>query len=156
MDAKQITFNVSWINQIFKFWFLYLFILPHLQIPILFAFCTNKTIQINFTWKSFRIPPTQSEREGSCCRCQIYLLSWQISSSWSILKQSVQDTPKVSLNTFKAIFGIKGIHKRLTLGAKESIGYKFDSVLWHLNHCRLFNAKSIFIHINRFISKNSV
>ena len=23
-----------------------------------------------------------------------------------------------------------------------------DFVLWHINHCRLFNAKSIFIHID--------
>ena len=29
-------------------------------------------------------------------------------------------------------------------------------VLWHINHCRLFNAKSIFIHINSSISNNSV
>ena len=28
--------------------------------------------------------------------------------------------------------------------------------LWHINHCRLFNAKSIFIHINSSISNNSV
>ena len=29
-------------------------------------------------------------------------------------------------------------------------------VLWHINHCTLSNAKSIFIHINSFISTNSV
>ena len=29
-------------------------------------------------------------------------------------------------------------------------------VLWHNNHCRLFNAKSIFIHIKSSISNNSV
>ena len=28
-------------------------------------------------------------------------------------------------------------------------------VLWHINHCRLFNAKSIFIHIHSSISDNS-
>ena len=32
----------------------------------------------------------------------------------------------------------------------------FDLVLWHINHCRLFNAKSIFIHINSSISNNSL
>ncbi len=32
----------------------------------------------------------------------------------------------------------------------------FSLVLWHFNHCRLFNAKSIFIHINSSISNNSV
>ena len=32
----------------------------------------------------------------------------------------------------------------------------FGSVLWHINHCRLFHAKSIFIHINSCISDNSV
>ena len=29
-------------------------------------------------------------------------------------------------------------------------------VLWHINHCKLFNAKSIFIHINSYISNYSV
>ena len=29
-------------------------------------------------------------------------------------------------------------------------------ILWHINHCRLFHAKSIFIHINSSISNNSV
>ena len=29
----------------------------------------------------------------------------------------------------------------------------FGLVLWHINHCWLFNAKSIFIHINSSISK---
>ena len=31
----------------------------------------------------------------------------------------------------------------------------FLFVLWHINHCKLFNAKSIFIHINCSISNNS-
>ena len=32
----------------------------------------------------------------------------------------------------------------------------FGLVLWHINHCSLFNAKSISIHMNRSISNNSV
>ena len=32
----------------------------------------------------------------------------------------------------------------------------FCWVLWHINHCRLYNAKSIVIHINCSISNNSV
>ena len=32
----------------------------------------------------------------------------------------------------------------------------FGLVLWHINLCRLFNAKSIFIHINSYVSNNSV
>ena len=32
----------------------------------------------------------------------------------------------------------------------------FGLVLWHINHCRLFDAKSIFIHINSSVSNNSV
>ena len=32
----------------------------------------------------------------------------------------------------------------------------FGLVLWHINHCRLFNAKFIFIQINSSISNNSV
>ena len=32
----------------------------------------------------------------------------------------------------------------------------FGLVLWHINHCRLFNVKSIFIQINSSISNNSV
>ena len=33
---------------------------------------------------------------------------------------------------------------------------RFGLVLWHINLCRLFNAKSIFIHIKNSISNNSV
>ena len=29
-------------------------------------------------------------------------------------------------------------------------------VLWHTNHCKLFNAKFIFLHINSSISNNLV
>ena len=32
----------------------------------------------------------------------------------------------------------------------------FDWVLWHINHCRLFNVKSIFMHIKSSISNDSV
>ena len=32
----------------------------------------------------------------------------------------------------------------------------FSLVLWHINHCWLFNVKSIFIHKNSSISNNSV
>ena len=32
----------------------------------------------------------------------------------------------------------------------------FGLVLWHINHCRLFNAKSTFIYINSYISNNSI
>ena len=32
----------------------------------------------------------------------------------------------------------------------------FGYVLWHINHCRLFNAKSISIYTSSFISDNSV
>ena len=32
----------------------------------------------------------------------------------------------------------------------------FVMVLWHINYCRLFNTKSIFIQINSSISNNSV
>ena len=33
---------------------------------------------------------------------------------------------------------------------------KFGLVLWQINHCRLFNTKSIFRHINSSITNNSV
>ena len=32
----------------------------------------------------------------------------------------------------------------------------FGLVLWHINHYRLFNAKSIFVHINNSFSSNTV
>ena len=32
----------------------------------------------------------------------------------------------------------------------------FGLVLWHVNHCWLFNAKSIFKHMNSSVSNNSV
>ena len=43
----------------------------------------------------------------------------------------------------------------------SSIGQKdlfpwFGLILWHINHWRLFNPKSIFIHINSFILNNAV
>ena len=37
-----------------------------------------------------------------------------------------------------------------------SLDYTSGLVLWHINYCRLFNAISIFIHINSSISNNSV
>ena len=39
---------------------------------------------------------------------------------------------------------------------KKALWFPFGLVLWHINRCRLFNAKSIFIHINSSISNNSV
>ena len=36
------------------------------------------------------------------------------------------------------------------------VGWLVGWVLWHINHCRLFNAKFIFIHINSFITNSSV
>ena len=36
------------------------------------------------------------------------------------------------------------------------LGPKVKIQQWHINHCSLFNAKSIFIHINSSISNNSV
>ena len=34
--------------------------------------------------------------------------------------------------------------------------YIYGLGLWNINHCRFFNAKSIFVHINSSISNNSV
>ena len=42
------------------------------------------------------------------------------------------------------------------LGERQFGVFWFGLVLWHINHCRLFNAKSIFIHINNSISNYSV
>ena len=39
--------------------------------------------------------------------------------------------------------------------AKSNL-YLFGLVWWHINYCRLFNPKSIFIQINSYISNNSV
>ena len=36
------------------------------------------------------------------------------------------------------------------------LGWLVLRVLWHINLCRLFNAKSIFMKINSSISDNSV
>ena len=36
------------------------------------------------------------------------------------------------------------------------VGWLVGWVLWHINRCRLFNAKSIFIQINSSMSNNSV
>ena len=48
--------------------------------------------------------------------------------------------------------GIRKIFRKKTMSKKKSFGL----VSWHINHHRLFNAKSIFIHINSSISNNSV
>ena len=43
------------------------------------------------------------------------------------------------------------------LGYKINVSwFRFSLILWHVNHCRLFNTKSIFIHINCYISNNTV
>ena len=34
--------------------------------------------------------------------------------------------------------------------------FRLDWLIWHINHYRLINAKSIFIYINNYISTNSV
>ena len=38
---------------------------------------------------------------------------------------------------------------------RGKVWFGFGLVLWHINHFRLFNAKSIFMHVNSFISYNS-
>ena len=40
--------------------------------------------------------------------------------------------------------------------AKVIKKFWFGLVLWYINYCRLFNAKSIFIRLNSSISNNSV
>ena len=45
----------------------------------------------------------------------------------------------------------------MTLGFNKSYElFKFGLVLWHINHCRLFNAKSIFIHTFLYIVYNGI
>ena len=39
---------------------------------------------------------------------------------------------------------------------KKNSSVSFGLVLWHINHCRLFYAKSILIDINSSISNNAV
>ena len=41
------------------------------------------------------------------------------------------------------------------IGIHETVYFLFIWVLWHINLCKLFNAKSIFIQRNRSISNNS-
>ena len=47
-------------------------------------------------------------------------------------------------------------YKKLHVVTKELAWVCFGLVLWNINHCRLFNAKFIFMHINSSISNNSV
>ena len=44
----------------------------------------------------------------------------------------------------------------LSLAQGQKYRFGFDLVLLHINHYRLFNTKSIFIHINSSISNNSI
>ena len=71
----------------------------------------------------------------------------------------------LSLTKLKGkIYKTKYLSHYITLDWKLKnckLSYKTDLVwlvlvLWHINCCRLFNAKSIFIHINSSISNNSV
>ena len=43
-----------------------------------------------------------------------------------------------------------------SLGTLTGVRIWFGIVLWHINLCRLFNVKPIFIHINSYISNNSI
>ena len=57
---------------------------------------------------------------------------------------------------------IHEVNKRYSWVCLEFLVMKRFGLVWlglalcHINHCRLFNAKSIFIHINSSISNNSV
>ena len=48
----------------------------------------------------------------------------------------------------------KYIYISVTQQNQHIVNVWFGLVLWHINHCRLFNVKSIFIHINSSISNN--
>ena len=59
-------------------------------------------------------------------------------SSQNKTKQTEQDIPKQ-----RKLFS-------------QQVGWLLVWILWHINHCRLFNAKYIFIQIVSSISNNSV
>ena len=70
------------------------------------------------------------------CRSEVWRVLWEPVEVWC------QGFVECSLCSALTRFGIKG----LLVG----------SVLWHINFCRLFNAKSIFMQIISYISNNSV
>ena len=62
-------------------------------------------------------------------------------------------SPKGHLNIYKTF-----VLSRSSLEGEELLEMInlvwFGLILWHINHWRLFNAKSIFIHINNYNSNN--
>ena len=57
----------------------------------------------------------------------------------------------ITHNTLLQFTGLESISSDLH---NNDVGWLVGWVLWHINHCRLFNAKSIFIHINSSIPNN--
>ena len=79
-----------------------------------------------------------------------YSKSRTVLATWLKLSNE-SSTPRLTLRS------IAFYHIAVFFNVLKNSGLNwFGLVLWHINHCRLFNAKSIFIHINSSISKNSV
>ena len=81
----------------------------------------------------------------------------QISSSINLLCRFLEVVPRTSiLFSISAIFLFFKFFRSLAKSWYELSFSLFVWVLWHINYCRLFNTKSIFIQISSSISNNSV
>ena len=76
---------------------------------------------------------------------------------WMVLGPYSVRTNCFNPDTFVKLLA-KNVFKKIPLTSSFQKIYValLGLVWWHINHCKLSNAKSILIHINSFISTNSV
>ena len=113
----------------------------------------------------------------------LLLKAWRWQTRWDCEKSSPLDTLQIHLYGIKRSLGIHDFRPTWPYLVTEVLATQiffnrlvtvlwstapssytqqkvlvvwFGLVLWHINHWRLFNAKSIFISINSSISNNSV
>ena len=90
-----------------------------------------------------------------CCRCsfesEIIKIGQSSHKTYNNYILKFQDFTTI-LNQYKKVWKLIEITTYLLYMYR----FGFCLVLWHIKHCGLFNAKSIFIHIKNSVSSNSV
>ena len=78
---------------------------------------------------------------------------------WHKLRYSLNKLENKLIHTLGIVSRSASVSNNFQRVSRKQIEYQswsFGLVLWHINHCWLFIAKSIFTHINSSISNNSV
>ena len=106
----------------------------------------------NIHWpQAFHSLPTKSDCQQ---RYQSVLVDNSVEVTFESLINMIQHFHSISSKSWYAYTS-----HRKAVCSKFSVSNYHRLVgwfLWHINLCRLFNAKSIFIKISRFISNNSI